>query len=238
MPSVSSKLRALAKKSLLAGKQNIPVSELLNLLASHDTDISDIWIKYPSLKEPELRKALRNVALLLNALEDELNITKAAKIIPQNTDPHTMSLPDLNSQGDLASAKNIKLFTDGAAKGNPGPAGIAFVITDMEGRILDQDARSIGTATNNVAEYQALIAAMKRAIQLKKRHVFAFSDSELMVNQVNGSYKVKTAHIKPLVKEIIALRKKFDTFQLTFIQREQNTVADKLASKAAINNNL
>ena len=131
--------------------------------------------------------------------------------------------------------KTIKVFTDGCAKGNPGPAGIGYVFEDIAGNVLDEGCGYLGKATNNEAEYNALIQAMERCIEKGLKSVFFFTDSQLMAHQINGIYKIKNARIAQLAKRVQAIRRKFDKFQLTHVPREMNRRADKLANKGVAN---
>ncbi len=128
--------------------------------------------------------------------------------------------------------KKAVIWVDGAARGNPGPASIAAIIKGEDGEILARISQRIGITTNNQAEYQALIAALEKAISLGIRHVYVNSDSELMVKQLNGKYRVKNAHLKPLYQKVIQLQSSLETFTIRHIPREQNREADKLANKA------
>lgn len=119
------------------------------------------------------------------------------------------------------------IYTDGACSGNPGPSGIGVAIT-FEGRTIEI-AEYIGIATNNIAEYSALIRALKEAISLGVEEVHAHMDSELAVKQINGIYKVKNAGIKPLHKEATMLLRAFKKHTLVHVPREQNKLADKLS---------
>ena len=123
----------------------------------------------------------------------------------------------------------ISLYTDGAAKGNPGPAGIG-IFMECDGVSLQEVGEYIGEATNNAAEYKALIRGLKLARELNATRVDAFSDSELMVRQLNGQYRVKTPTLKPLYNEACDLRKSFDAFEIQHIPRSLNQEADRLAN--------
>lgn len=123
------------------------------------------------------------------------------------------------------------LRSDGGARGNPGPAGAGFVI-EIEGEIACQAGRYLGPATNNVAEYEALIWGLENVSALGFRDVDVFSDSELLVKQINGQYKVKNAGLKPLFSRALVLLRSFDSFQVTHIRREANAAADALANQA------
>ncbi|UCH43842.1 MAG: ribonuclease HI family protein [Dehalococcoidales bacterium] len=122
--------------------------------------------------------------------------------------------------------------TDGASQGNPGPAAIGVIIRDESNRQLASISRRIGRTTNNQAEYQAIIAALERAIKLGASRVELRSDSELVVKQVNGRYRVKNASLKPLYQKVNQLRNQLVDFRITHVNREQNKEADRLANKA------
>jgi len=122
--------------------------------------------------------------------------------------------------------------TDGLSKGNPGTAAIGATIKDERGKMLATISKRIGITTNNVAEYQALIAALQKALKLGGTHVIIRADSELMIRQLNGRYKIKSEGLKPLYIEVTQLLAKFETVSLKHIPREQNSEADKLANDA------
>ena len=122
--------------------------------------------------------------------------------------------------------------TDGLSKGNPGPAAIGATIKDERGKMLATISQRIGITTNNVAEYKALIAALQKAIKLKGTQVEIRADSELMIRQLKGRYKVKSEGLKPLYIEVTQLLVKFEGVTLKYIPRELNTEADKLANDA------
>ncbi len=124
------------------------------------------------------------------------------------------------------------IYTDGLSKGNPGTAAIGAIIKDERGKTLATISRYIGVTTNNVAEYQALIAALQKAIKLKGTKVEIRSDSELMVRQLNGRYKIKAAGLRPFYLEAAQLLGQFEAVVIKHIPRELNTEADKLANQA------
>ncbi len=127
--------------------------------------------------------------------------------------------------------KKAVIFSDGASSGNPVPSGIGVVIRlgDKEHEISEH----IGLATNNVAEYKALIAALKKAIDLHIEEVTVNLDSELLVRQVNGQYRVKNKGLLPLFAEVIHLLKQFKCYNIYHIPRVENKEADLLAKKAS-----
>jgi ribonuclease HI len=122
-----------------------------------------------------------------------------------------------------------KMFTDGGARGNPGPAGIGVVI---EGQHPGEISEYIGKATNNIAEYKALIRGLQKAHQLGYKELEILCDSQLVVEQVKGNYKVKEPHLKPLREQVSALILEFENVSIKHIPREQNEEADKLVNQA------
>ena len=128
--------------------------------------------------------------------------------------------------------KKAIIWIDGASQGNPGPAAIGAVIRDEQGKIHSLLSERIGETTNNRAEYTALITALKKALSLGVRYAEVKSDSELLVRQINGEYRVKKAELKPLYEQVKQLQGSLEGFTITHIPRTQNTEADALANKA------
>jgi ribonuclease HI len=125
-----------------------------------------------------------------------------------------------------------RLFTDGGARGNPGPAASAFVLEADDGTLLDARGDAIGVATNNVAEYRALTAGLARALELGVREVEVVSDSELLVKQMRGEYKVKNAALRELSLEAARLARQIGTVTYRAVRREHNELADSLVNEA------
>jgi ribonuclease HI len=125
----------------------------------------------------------------------------------------------------------IEIFIDGASKGNPGPSGIGAVIL-RDGEVIRNISRYIGEATNNVAEYSALIYSLRESLELKADSVKINTDSELMFRQINKIYKVKHPQIIKLHEQATRLMQSFKNISINHIPREQNEGADKLATKA------
>lgn len=124
------------------------------------------------------------------------------------------------------------LYADGAARGNPGPAAIGFVLYDPDGEPIAEIGGVIGETTNNVAEYRALIAGLELALDRGVRSIEVRLDSLLLVKQVMGEYRVKASHLKPLHREAVSLMSRFDEAAIGHVRREANTVADALANEA------
>ncbi|MDD5255025.1 MAG: ribonuclease HI family protein [Candidatus Omnitrophica bacterium] len=127
--------------------------------------------------------------------------------------------------------RRLELFIDGASKGNPGPSGIGVIIC-QQGRVVKNIARYIGTATNNVAEYTALVHGLQESMALGAEAITVNTDSELLSRQVNGLYKIKNAGIKVLYEQVLRLKSGFKEVMVRHIPREENCGADKLATQA------
>lgn len=127
----------------------------------------------------------------------------------------------------------FRAYIDGAARGNPGPAGAGVWIEPSGQDGAEEHFEALGRATNNVAEYRALLMALARAAEIGAEEVEIFSDSELLVRQINGHYRVKAEHLKPLVSEAVRRAKGFRRFSITHVRREQNRNADRLANLGA-----
>jgi ribonuclease HI len=128
--------------------------------------------------------------------------------------------------------EDVIVHTDGASRGNPGPAAIGVVIQDRDGRILDELGEAMPPTTNNVAEYTAVIRALEHARALGARRVRCLMDSQLVVRQLNGEYKVKHPAMLPLYRRVLELIQQFDEVTFAHVPRELNTEADRLANEA------
>ena len=126
----------------------------------------------------------------------------------------------------------LVLHVDGGARGNPGPAAIGVVISDPSGEVLDELAEAIGVATNNVAEYRALLRGLERARALGATEVEIVNDSELVARQLSGAYKVKHPAMKPLHAAAMAALRGFDRWRVRSVPRAQNARADALVNQA------
>ena len=122
------------------------------------------------------------------------------------------------------------IHTDGASRGNPGKAGIGVAIYDRNYNLVEQICKFIGESTNNVAEYQAMILATQKAIACKAQKVTFKTDSELLVRQLNGLYKVRNPGLVPLYNELRTLLSKIPDWKILHVRREENVLADKLAN--------
>jgi ribonuclease HI len=125
-----------------------------------------------------------------------------------------------------------RLYTDGGARGNPGPAASAYVLEAEDGTVLDARGETIGVATNNVAEYRALLAGLAKALELGLDEVEVISDSELLVKQMNGEYRVKNAALMDLSLEAARLAREIGRVRYSAVRRTENELADSLVNEA------
>jgi ribonuclease HI len=125
-----------------------------------------------------------------------------------------------------------KLFTDGGSRGNPGPAAYGFVLEAEDGTVLDARGEAIGVATNNVAEYSALVAGLERAVEAGVDELEVVSDSELLVKQMRGEYRVKNQALRDLFLDASRVARKIHRVTYTAVRREHNELADSLVNEA------
>jgi ribonuclease HI len=129
-----------------------------------------------------------------------------------------------------AQSEDAILWTDGAARGNPGPAGIGALLKTPSGEVLSADSAYLGKATNNVAEYKALLLGLERALALGVRRIEVRADSELLVKQIKGQYQVRSPGLRPLYQRALKLLARFESSRLVHVRREHNAEADRLAN--------
>ena len=185
-------------------------AQLLLALAEHGS--LDAACAALGIDKEQARKLLRGAAKQLGAAE---------------------SAPKPSSRvASPGEARRVRVFTDGAARGNPGPAGAGAVILDEEGRVLARLGRFLGKQTNNVAEYQGLLLGLRRARQMGAREVEVRADSQLLIRQLQGKYAVKNEVLKRLHEEALALLQSFESYELVHIPREQNALADEMSNRA------
>lgn len=126
----------------------------------------------------------------------------------------------------------VKIYIDGAARGNPGESGIGIIIKDEDGRVIRSLYKYIGQATNNIAEYTALVYALQEALILGLKDIEVYSDSELLVKQLNSEYKVKNSNLRAYYEQFLHLKTGFNRLEIKQIAREENKETDKLANQA------
>lgn len=139
-------------------------------------------------------------------------------------------LPNADKTGSSESA--WLLMVDGAARGNPEKAGCGAVILDEQGAVVRELYRYLGHATNNVVEYEALLMGLEELSRLGRKKIKVQSDSELLVRQLNGQYRVKNAKLKNLYARVRDLLREFECYSIFHVPREENRLADRLANRA------
>jgi ribonuclease HI len=136
------------------------------------------------------------------------------------------------SSSSTSGGSGVTVNIDGGARGNPGPAGYGVVFKDASGRKIAELSRYLGTRTNNYAEYSGLIAALEHAVAQGYKALKVFSDSELLVRQITGVYKVKSPELRELYDQARVLIRKLESFRIEHVRREFNHEADRLANRA------
>ena len=140
--------------------------------------------------------------------------------------------PERGAPDLTAPVESLVINVDGASRGNPGTAGAGAILKDPNGRVVRKLRRYLGEATNNVAEYEALLMALEEAAALGSKTVRVFADSELVVKQVKGIYRVKNKGLKDFYVKVMKVASTFDDFKIAHVMREDNAEADKLANEA------
>ena len=131
-----------------------------------------------------------------------------------------------------AHPPELEAFVDGGSRGNPGPAGYGAVVRDRSGTLVKELRGFLGVTTNNVAEYTGLLSALRHAVSEGAASLTVYADSELMVRQMNGQYRVKAPHLKPLHEEARKLARSIPRFRISHVPRAENKDADRLANLA------
>ncbi len=169
------------------------------------------------------RAVLREAAALFRSTAKEESRRAEAEAAKRACAPKDGAAP--------GTGEHAVLWSDGASRGNPGRSGIGAVLKRPSGETLAEVSQYIGEATNNVAEYKAVVAGLERAVELGVGSIEVRADSELMIKQLLGRYRVKAPHIMPLFERARALLGRFASHRLTHVPREQNSEADRLANR-------
>ncbi|HEY8208128.1 MAG TPA: ribonuclease HI family protein [Myxococcaceae bacterium] len=199
--------------------------ELLRFIAANEP-LPDTLKQHPELTREAVQAALERAAAALES---------RAPALPANgpSDSGFFSTAQLPSSGPGVSAGNrIRVYSDGAARGNPGLAGAGAVLVEPNGRVVERLGKFLGVQTNNYAEYMGLLLGLKRAKDLGVQEVEVFADSELMIRQLNGTYQVKSPSLRPLYEEVLELLNQFGRFKLVHVPREMNAMADEMSNRA------
>lgn len=171
---------------------------------------------FPALSPSAVRSSLREAARML---ADDFCVSAGEEVSSS-----------VQNGGASGSAK-LTVYTDGASRGNPGEAGAGIVILNEQGEELFASGTYLGQCTNNVAEYKALLLGLTEAKKLGGEELSLFLDSELIVRQIQGAYKVKNAKLKPLFSEVSALLSGFKAYRVAHVPRSKNKRADGLANE-------
>jgi ribonuclease HI len=196
-------------------------------------------LRYIAREEPltDTVRAFRGVSRehlgqMLEALANRLSAQAAeASKAPAPTES-APTVTDEGKGGGKGPYPRLRLFSDGAARGNPGPSGAGAVLVEPGGQVVARLGKYLGVQTNNHAEYTALLLGLQHAKVLGARELEVFLDSELIVRQLGGSYQVRSATLKPLYEEALRLLRDFSKVKVAHIPREENTAADEMSNRA------
>ncbi len=188
-------------------------------MASHKQ--SDI-LKYIAREEP-----LTGTLKTFSGLTRERLAKMLEKLAAQPSRANSTFEAEMNS-----ALNRVRVYSDGAARGNPGPSGAGAVLVEPSGQIVDRLGKFLGVRTNNYAEYMGLLLGLKRARELGVREIEVFTDSELLIRQLGGRYQVKSASLRPLYEEALKLLNGFSRVKLVHVPREMNSAADEMSNRA------
>ena len=146
--------------------------------------------------------------------------------------PPTAAIAEGEPEAGPGLHRILEIFSDGAARGNPGPAGAGAVVRSTDGRVVARVGKYLGEQTNNVAEYEGLLLGLQKALDLGAREVRVFADSLLVVSQLRGEWKIKHPGLKPLYERARTLLSKFERTAIRHVPREHNTQADEMSNRA------
>ena len=227
-------------------------AQLILAIAEHEP-LEATRAAFPALSLGDARKLLRGAAA---ALQREAAPARGAPAAPARAAKAPRSAPPPahergpaakapksvlppaheHAPGSQASANKgfgkVRVFSDGAARGNPGPAGAGAVVLDERGQVLGRYGKFLGKQTNNVAEYEGLLLGLRHAQEMGAREVEVRADSELMIRQLEGRYQVKHPGLKPLHAEALRLLRSFERHGLRHVPRAENALADEMSNRA------
>ncbi len=214
-------------------------AEVLAFMARHEP-LEQTLAHFPGVTREHLRAVLREAALLLRAEEAQIPGAQpdprpepAHSPPPHQAPPSAAKAPPAPAAALPASrARRLRLFSDGAARGNPGPAGAGSVLVKADGVVVARLGKFLGSQTNNVAEYQGLILGLEAALKLGAEEIEVRADSELMIRQLQGKYRVKNAGLKPLYDRARELLGHFAKADVAHVPREENREADEMSNRA------
>lgn len=173
----------------------------------------------------DIQKTIENIGIT------EAQAKEAIRWLAKERAPATTGAVKAKAEVKAVAGRH-ELYVDGASRGNPGEAGAGALIKDPSARVVKRLKKFLGRTTNNVAEYSALVMGLEAARSMGIDRISVFADSELMVKQLNGVYKVKSEDLRPLYEKAAALSKGFKEFSIRHIYREKNAAADALSNEA------
>lgn len=198
-------------------------ADLLRYIAREEP-LTDTVRAFRGVSREHLGQMLEALAARLSASAEEPRKAPA----PAPAEP---AAPSVTGDGK-GSFPRLRLFTDGAARGNPGPSGAGAVLVEPGGQVVARLGKYLGIQTNNHAEYTALLLGLQHAKVLGARELEVFLDSELIVRQLGGAYQVRSATLKPLYEEAVRLLKDFPKVKVAHVPREENSAADEMSNRA------
>ena len=213
--------------------ETITLRDVITFLALEDSSrLSNLYIVYDitisSHKKPEPRDRYTSYKYIKDLSNKSVHLNEASCSVFEIMDGKTNS--GKISARDTASS--VTIYVDGASRGNPGPSGIGRCVVSSNGEIIDRGGEFIGFATSRIAEYQAMRSGIQHAIDMGLKTVRFVSDSLMVVNQLNGIFKVKNNDIRPIYNEILELMEQFDAISFTHVPRSENVIADSEANRA------
>ena len=182
--------------------------------------------------DQELLLFIARNEVLPKTLEAFPDRTRREIVIRLEAIANSLPKPAQKKEQAVPVRERIMIYSDGAARGNPGPAGAGAVLIDSTGQIIERLGKYLGVQTNNYAEYLGLLLGVKRARDLGIPEVEIYADSELMIRQLGGRYQVKSPTLRPLYEEAIKVLKGFAKFKLVHVPREKNQEADEMSNRA------
>ena len=211
----------------------VKLKDVITFLALEDTSrLSNLYIVYEVTVDAGAKPVPRDRYVAYKYVKDfasaNVRLNEASTSVFEIIEGKITS--DRVSARDTASA--VAVYVDGASRGNPGPAGTGYYIVGIDGKVIEQGGEFIGFATSRVAEYFAMKDGVEKAIELGFKSARFFSDSLMVVNQLNGIFTVKNPDILPIYNDIQKLLQNFESVSFTHIQRSENTIADAEANRA------
>lgn len=218
-------------------------AEILGFIARNEP-LEKTLERFPGVTRDHLRALLREAALLMRAEEvgadaggADLPPQRPLVPAPPPAPADASAAPSVAVGAEAASGpgegrKLLRVYSDGAARGNPGPAGAGAVLTKADGTVVAKCGKFLGNQTNNVAEYTALLIGIETALRLGAEELELVADSELLVRQLTGQYRVKNAGLKPLHAKALQLLGTISRWTVRHVPREQNALADEMSNRA------